>query len=104
MGPGGVVALGRKARRWRPRRLARARRTAVLAEINFGALDPAWIGVEDFSLKRFRPGHELAANGHMAGFNDEIAAERVDFLGDVADIELAADRGAHVVEAGAAIG
>ena len=40
----------------------------------------------------------------MAGFGDEVTAERIDFLGDIADIELAADRGAHVIEAGAAVG
>ena len=40
----------------------------------------------------------------MPGFGDEIAAERVDFLRHFADIELFADRRAHLVEAGAPIG
>ena len=40
----------------------------------------------------------------MTGFGDEVTAERVDFLRDVADVELAADCGAYIIEAGAAVG
>ena len=40
----------------------------------------------------------------MAGLGDQITAERVDLLRHLADIELFADRGADVVEAGAARG
>ena len=40
----------------------------------------------------------------MAGSDDEIAAERVDFACRLADIELFADGGADVIEAGAAVG
>ena len=59
---------------------------------------------EDFSLKRFRARHQFAANGHMAGLGHEVTPERIDFPRDVADVELAADRGAHIIEAGAAVG
>src|SRR5205814_8444332 len=88
----------------RRHRFARPGRPAILAEVNLNAFDSARIGVEDFSLEWFGPGDEFAANRHMAGLGNEITAKRVDFLGDVADIELAADRGAHIIEVGAAIG
>ena len=40
----------------------------------------------------------------MSGADDKIAAERIDFLRGFADIELVADHGANIVEAGAAVG
>src|SRR5262249_31498218 len=88
IGAGGLVALGRGARRYGPqrRRLTPTCRPAILAQINLDALDPARIGIKDFGFKRFRTRHQFAANGHMAGFGDEVTAERVDFLGNVADV------------------
>ena len=40
----------------------------------------------------------------MTGFGDQIAADRIDLFGDLADVELFADRCANILEAGAAIG
>src|SRR5262245_47048998 len=106
IGAGGLVALGRGARRYGPqrRRLTRTCRPAILAQINLTELAPARTGLTALSLKRFRTRHQFAANGHVAGFGDEVTAESVDFLGDVADVELAADCGAHIIQVGAAIG
>src|SRR5271163_83489 len=98
-------------RRWsrglparRRRQLARAGWTTILAEIDFDALDPPWIGIEHFGLERLRPGHQFAAHRYVAGFGHQITAERVDFVGHLADIVFFADRRAHVFKTGAAIG
>src|SRR6478735_7847800 len=48
----------------------------------------AWIGVEHLGLESGRPRHQLAAHRHVSGAHDQIAAERIDFLRRVADVEL----------------
>ena len=72
---------------------------AVLAAIDFHPLHPARIGVEHLGLESGRTRHQLAAHRHVSGAHDQIAAERIDFLRRVADVELLADHGAHIFEA-----
>src|SRR5579862_4501990 len=94
-------------RRWRRTRRRRLQRyglfahrggPAILAAVNSRPLDPARIGIEHFGLERLRAGYQFAAHRHMAGADDQITAERVDFLRGVADVEFVADDGTDVVE------
>ncbi len=39
----------------------------------------------------------------MASLGDQVTAERVDLFRNIADIELAANRSTHLIEAGTAI-
>ena len=55
-------------------------------------LQPARIGIEDFDLEVARPGHDLAARGQPPDARHHVARERVDLVGDVADIEFRPDR------------
>src|SRR6202044_1742615 len=104
------IGLWRWCRWTRRRRLRHGRLftrrggPAVLAAVNPGPLDPARIGIEHFGLERLRSGHQFAAHRNMAGADDQITAEGVDLLCGVTDVELIADDGADVVEAGAAVG
>ena len=77
---------------------------AVLAAMDADLLDPARIGIQHLDLESGGPGHQLAAQRQAADLRHQIAAERVDLLGGVADVERDADRGGDVVEARARIG
>ena len=61
------------------------------AAVDLELLHPARIGIENFDLERAGTGHELAPHRHAADPGRDIAGERVDFLGDLADIEFGAD-------------
>src|ERR1700686_3719461 len=78
-GPGGRCP-------YRRRQVAQTGRTTILAQINSSPLDAARVGVEHFGLERLRPGDEFATDRHMAGFGDEVAAERIDLLRDLTDV------------------
>ena len=104
--PGPARIVTRRGRsRWRcaQRCVADACRTAVLAQIDLDALDPARVRIKHLRLKRFGPRHQLAAHRNMASLGNQVTAERVDLFRNIADIELAANRSTHVIEAGAAI-
>ena len=49
-------------------------------------------------------GNDLAADRQAAGARHQIAADRIDFLGGIADIEVVADGADHILDRGARIG
>ncbi len=71
---------------------------------NAHALDAARIGIEYFEFEQAGPGDQFAAQRQPSGARDQITAERIDFLGGVADVEVVADNADDVLDLGARIG
>ena len=67
-------------------------------------LYPARVGIQHLDLESGRAGHQLAAQRQAADLRHQIAAEGIDSLGSVADVEGDADRGGDVTEAGPRVG
>src|SRR5215475_11218163 len=77
--------------------LAVGRRRA-LAAIDAQPLQAPRIRIEHLDLEVARPGHELAAHRYAADLHEQIAAECIDLLGGVADVELGAEDRRHVLQ------
>ena len=98
----------RARRRWcvrrRPSRSARVAARSRRAAVDPHPLDPARIGIEHLDFERPGPGTSSPRTGRRPIWRHQIAAERVDFVRRLADVEFRADDGGDVFEAGARIG
>ncbi len=77
---------------------------AILAAVDADLLDPARIGIQHLDLEAGRAWHQFAAQRQPADLRHQIAADGIDLLGCLADVEGDADRGGDVVEARARVG
>src|SRR5262245_59519788 len=55
------------------------------------SLDPAWIGVEDFELEKIGSRHDFSTHGQAPRAGHQVAADCVDVLYSVANVEIVAD-------------
>src|SRR4051812_2732506 len=75
----------------------------VLAAVNTDLLDPPRIGIQHLDLEALGPAHQLAAQRQTADLRHQIAADGIDLLGGIADVEFGSYHGTDVVEAGAGV-
>ena len=76
----------------------------LLDTVDAHPFDAPRVGVENLEFEQLRAGDDLAAQRQPSRKRHQIAAERIDILGGVAEVEVVTDDRHHILEFGARIG